>query len=924
MQSKTNSRFSSLWGWLQHNRSEIFPVTFLVLLCTSVLLTNPLGPTQWLIGWDNINPEFSLLLNIKRAIFSVWQEYQGMGLLAGMGHAADLPRLLVLGAVSLIIPTNYLRYGWVMLMLLMGTIGTYALIRHIIPSRLAAMAGSLYLFVSFATRQTFYTPFEPFVAHFGFLPWLILAILRIFEHPTKKRILWFAILSIFATPQAYVQTVFISYLLVVAAISIGRPLKRVAIIWFTIFCINAFWLLPTIYFWKTGSQVTVNAKINQMATDESYLRNKAFGTLTNTIQLKGFWFDTFDFDPQRTELTPILGYWRAFADSPLVTSVVFGLFGIVLLGVWTVLRAKRHYWLIGVWLAGITLLTIQTPPFSWINDALNSVPLFHQAFRLRFTKFNTMTGLSYSLLFGIGFAAVSLWLAKIPKWLREVAAFLVLSAFILLSYPVWQGQFFYQGIKLTIPADYTQLFQYFSNQPDKSRIMNLPQHMYWGWTYYKFGYIGWGFPWYGIEQPIADRAFDVWSATNENYFWELSRALYSKDSVAIEKIIDKYDIHYILLDENISTPNNFRTLFTDETKELFAQMPGVREAATFGKITVYQRTGETTKNFVSVQSNLPTVNAYKWNDNDVAYAELGDYITKQQIDENDNTTIIYPYRSLFTKRSVSEREFDVNTIIPKATLVYDSAKSADLVAGNVKKCGLLRTGTAGATMTDSTLRLESSNQRGCLSFDIPALTHKEGYLVAVESRHVSGRPLMISFINDTARHVELETYLPETPEATTSSFILPPLAADGLGYTVYISNDAIGRQPSINDLRSIRIYQIPYEELVHEKARTQIPASAGMTPMVSHPNPAFYKVSGASAGTLILSQSYDSGWIALQNGKLLTRHVLVNNWANGWEINPGTTSTIYILFWPQLLEFLGFALLPIPFLWALFVRKSDI
>ena len=97
-----------------------------------------------------------------------------------------------------------------------------------------------------------------------------------------------------------------------------------------------------------------------------------------------------------------------------------------------------------------------------------------------------------------------------------------------------------------------------------------------------------------------------------------------------------------------------------------------------------------------------------------------------------------------------------------------------------------------------------------------------------------------------------------------------------------------------------------------------------MTPMVSHPNPAFYKVSGASAGTLILSQSYDSGWIALQNGKLLTRHVLVNNWANGWEINPGTTSTIYILFWPQLLEFLGFALLPIPFLWALFVRKSDI
>ena len=78
--------------------------------------------------------------------------------------------------------------------------------------------------------------------------------------------------------------------------------------------------------------------------------------------------------------------------------------------------------------------------------------------------------------------------------------------------------------------------------------------------------------------------------------------------------------------------------------------------------------------------------------------------------------------------------------------------------------------------------------------------------------------------------------------------------------------------------------------------------------------------------TLILSQSYDPGWIAVTpttNFPYLTpvgKHVMVNNWSNGWQLTPSTIndlpSTIYIFFWPQFLEFLGFALLPLPFLLA--------
>lgn len=92
--------------------------------------------------------------------------------------------------------------------------------------------------------------------------------------------------------------------------------------------------------------------------------------------------------------------------------------------------------------------------------------------------------------------------------------------------------------------------------------------------------------------------------------------------------------------------------------------------------------------------------------------------------------------------------------------------------------------------------------------------------------------------------------------------------------------------------------------------------------------------------TLILSQSFDNGWIAVTPSttfpflKPAGKHILVNNWENGWQLNnpinesnfnkriSNGNTTIYIFFWPQLLEWFGFLLLPIPFFVALKSRKK--
>jgi hypothetical protein len=82
--------------------------------------------------------------------------------------------------------------------------------------------------------------------------------------------------------------------------------------------------------------------------------------------------------------------------------------------------------------------------------------------------------------------------------------------------------------------------------------------------------------------------------------------------------------------------------------------------------------------------------------------------------------------------------------------------------------------------------------------------------------------------------------------------------------------------------------------------------------------------------TLVLSQSFDNGWIALGPTKTfpfikpIGNHVLVNNWENGWQLSSKQTTntqlTIILFYWPQILEWIGFVILPIPFL-VLLVKK---
>src|SRR3989338_1652492 len=113
---------------------RLLPVTLIGFVVVLIAVLN-YKPGTILTGWDNLHPEYNFAANIKRSIFAVWQEYQGLGLLGGMGHSSDLLRQIFLLIFSSFIPVTFLRFFWTFLTLFIGGVGSYFLIKNLSGSK---------------------------------------------------------------------------------------------------------------------------------------------------------------------------------------------------------------------------------------------------------------------------------------------------------------------------------------------------------------------------------------------------------------------------------------------------------------------------------------------------------------------------------------------------------------------------------------------------------------------------------------------------------------------------------------------------------------------------------------------------------------------------------------------------------------------
>ncbi len=982
----------------------------LITLIVAFLFYKNYTPGTFLTGWDNLQSELYPSLSIKRAFFAVWQEYQSFGLVGGMAHASDIIRTLVIWLMTLILPLNIVRYAFSFLMLLIGGMGSLKAIEYLGlngDKKKFAFIGSVFYMLNLGTVQMFGLPFEPFIIFFAALPWELLIFFKLLNPKIKlsnKNLFIFLLINVLATPQSYVQTLFIIYVLMLGLIFLSFLLKhkdfftfkKGTILLTLVICVNMFWILPQAYFLKTSSYIVKESKTNQFASDDLYYVSKDKG-IKEFLKFEGFYYDLYD-----SQITPLFADWKNHFSHPFFGILPYVFTGIAILGVFYINTFSLPILL----LLGLILTSLlsSVPPFSFINLILRQNQFINIIFRDPFTKFIFPYTLIYSILFAWGAYNLSHKL-KLSKTNIQTVCLMFLILIVLYSFPALKGHFISSEMKVKIPQEYLEMMDYFKYEDHNKRITLLPDNTLWGWFSNKWGYDGSGFIWYGIEQPIVSRTFDVWSNKSEGYYWEMRTALDSVDNLKFKQVLEKYNIDFIVLDRSLlPLSSNYKAMQYEKIDEMLTKTPNLILTKNWKYLSIYRVVhNKPVDKFVSVQNNLPNIGPeIKISNDDTAYANFGDYIT----DHTQKFDMYFPFLDLTTQARIQNKKWNIieekkllkftselkinpdsyllvkspseNYFISNDTEISSISASLQTNINNKKiiatfpkynfftpseknmnyeDCSIVK-GNITVQIKNKTIETKSINGgKACLGFNIPYLEQKYGYLVKINNKNNEGRRLYFYSVDGTKK----QTYLEDRLLQDNEFYILAPKYYYGLGYNFVFENQSYLHIPASNTIKDISVYFIPYEELKNLyflNKKTTVPLTSGfVSNSIKNIDKSYFTYNidlniAQQNSTLILYQAHQEGWSAYETnnilgktiplvfGKKIKDHVLVNNWANGWtlrsdeigatesqgELNQETinsSSNITLIFWPQYLEFIGFALLIGSFVYILRFKSNS-
>ncbi|OGG14856.1 hypothetical protein A2773_07305 [Candidatus Gottesmanbacteria bacterium RIFCSPHIGHO2_01_FULL_39_10] len=672
------------------NNKKYLPLLIFHIIFAVIVMANFVGG-KYFTGWDAINPEFNLGLNLTRSIFASWQENYGLGTLGGHGFAALLPHTLVTYVLSSILPEWGIRTVFMLLCLYIGGLGMFYLFRHMavmffdqrskimhemIPY--ASCIAALFYMINLGTVQIFYLPLEAYTTQFAFLPWLFFMVILLIKKVDRKRIFWFIVLNFLASISGFIPSLFAVYFLslvillisYVAHVKSVGAMKKAAFIILLTLIVNAYWILPLGYYQVSRGGGTTDAYSNIMSTQDFIDKNKKYGNLQNVSLLRGFYFDMYELNDY------VMRPWIEHGKFPEVKILSYGFFAVVAFGfVYSILKIKNYIIksFAFCFILFFILLNSGQIPFSFISDMLGKiVPAYAQAFRTPFTKYAVSLSFYYSIFLAVGFVFLVGMVYRIKQKLSSGVLFFILLVFIIYTFmPVFGGNLFYKKLFISIPKNYFDVMGYFRNQKD-GRIADFPQDCAEGWYGYKWGYFGSGFYWYGIKQPILSRTFDVWNNSSENYYWEVINAIRSENYKNIEAIFDKYDVDWILYDPNLISCRSAKVYGTNKNlfdylnTSLNFKIDKIIESNKAFPIYIFKRQDTDDGKHMHISEDLSRIfPVYKWNNYDKAYLEFGEYIgmdnaTMQQCNnERCDFDIYYPFRSLFTGRKQEELEFDI-------------------------------------------------------------------------------------------------------------------------------------------------------------------------------------------------------------------------------------------------------------------------
>ena len=593
-------------AFLNFLKANIFLLILSVFLL-AVIVSNYKEGT-YLSGWDTLHPEFDFGISINRELFGVWRPEMGLGNLMGHSDVADLPRILLLRFMSFFISLKGLRYFYVLASLFLGPVGTYFFLTKIFSSggwrgRLSAFFGSLYYLLNFAVLQHFYVPLEMFMTLYAFLPWMFYLSVKFIEEKKTLTLLLIFILSFISAPMAWAATLFYAYLICLTSFLFVRSLlfkkvrsnlSRMFLILLMIVIGNSFWLLPSVYSVSKKGPVVVNSMINRNFSEEAFISNKAYGNIENVLVAKNNLFSWQEYDFEEGKFKYLLDEWRDHLKKPYVIRLLY--IPVIFFGIGILISfLKKDKVGISMFIPlALSLFFIinENPPTGLFYSLLrDNFSIFREGLRMPFTKFSIplIFFFSYYLAYSVN------RLGDISKRLRFFQAFVLIALLASLIYPmmpVFKGYLISPSMKVDFPNEYFELFDFMK---DKSgRIAKFPLHTRYGWTYYDWGFQGASFTQFGLENPVLDRDYDRWSAENETFFHQASYAFYSKDPEGLKNVLEKYNVHYLLLDTSVIDPNSDGDAKTasDEAREVITSLAYANLIKKIGFLEIYEMTAQ--------------------------------------------------------------------------------------------------------------------------------------------------------------------------------------------------------------------------------------------------------------------------------------------------------------------------------------------
>jgi len=760
-------------------------------------------------------------------------------------------------------------------------------------------------------------------------------------------------------------------------------IKKSIFIFVLIFLLNTFWILPNLYYAKNYSKDVSQSKINRMGSNEFFFRGQKRGSIKDLALITNFPFDWKVYDFDKNKPVPQMDLWETHLQTPFVQIWGAILFLLFLSGIISSFRNKNHLLMAFFPVIILCFFFLRNANFPFTSFFLflrDKFPFFSEMLRFPFTKFSILYVFLYSIFLSHAFYNLIIFLSKkIPRnfYIHFFTIFFIGQIFFIM--PVLETGYISKTMRVKIPQNYFDLFNYLKQNP-KDRILQLPLHNFAGWQYDNWSYQGAGFLWFGLEQSLLNREFDRWYPYNEQAYREFSYALYSRNADLFAKTLQKYRVGYLLLDESVidtDVKNSRQITFNREAKDLLQQIPSAKLDWQSDFLSLYKISNEYRE--VELATNLPNISpSYRFTSIDEAYNNFGDYIAT-----NEKADIYYPFRTFLNETDKLASNVILNFedfyfqadmgVVPEGKQVIPILErdnnfasqggsinfSKTSVYGKIPKQGftirpidieknpLEQESNWKKETTTEKIRYESTDKIIGSIYDLNSFSQDLAYAISFRSKNISGLPLRICVKSLYSRRCEIYDELSKNKDWNTDIFVLPPMN-QGLGYKLDIGNISLSSISTINELSEIKIVPLPYYYLkgIHiekpnfeRKIEQIIPVNFtdfGFVKIINLP----FDISDQS--TITLNQAFEKGWIAFADGKIL-EHVKVNNWANGFKFNQASQSesvesgktrtdstgltdstdlTVYIIFWPQYLEFLGFGFLALTLIFILLYRPK--